>query len=161
MTPTEIIAILALTVYAIIRQTRVAEVNGGTRFKMALIYGIVGICVGGFDTPSGRLGWAMIGISLALSALVGLVRGRYTRIWLGDDGRVLRQGTTFTVGLFVLLIAAKFGLGAWASIDGIDDGAGFGEVLVMIAVMIAVQAEIVWRRAQHIAPHLPAVPVAA
>ena len=31
----------------------------------------------------------------------------------------------------------------------------------MIAVMIAVQAEIVWRRAQHIAPHVPAVPVAA
>jgi hypothetical protein len=103
----------------------------------------------------------MIGISLALSAVVGLVRGRCTKIWVGDDGRVLRQGTTFTVGLFVLLIAAKFGLGAWASIDGIDDGAGFGEVLVMIAVMIAVQAEIVWRRAQHIAPHLPAVPVAA
>jgi hypothetical protein len=72
---TEILAILALTIYAIYRQTRVDEIVGKTRFKMAIIYGIVGVCVGGF-------------------------------------------------------------------------GQGFGEVLVMIALMIAVQAELVWRRAQ-------------
>ena len=151
MSPTEIIAILALTVYAIFRQTRVDEVDGSTRFKIAIIYGIVGVCVGGFDTPSGRLGWVMIGISLVLSAVIGLIRGRYTKVWTGEDGRIMRQGTVFTVSLFILLIVAKFGLGAWASLDHIDDGAGFGEVLVMIAIMVAVQAEIVWRRAQRLA----------
>lgn len=148
MSLTEILAIVALTIYAIYRQTRVDEIVGRTRFKMAIIYGIVGVCVGGFDFPSGAAGYAMIAAGLGLSIVVGLARGRLTPVWVAPDGRILRQGTALTVSLFVGLIVAKFALGAWASIAGIDDGQGFGEVLVMIALMIAVQAELVWRRAQ-------------
>ncbi len=154
MSLTEILAILALVVYAIYRQTRVDQVNGSTRFKMAIIYGIVGLCVGGFDTPAGVAGWAMIAAGLIASVIVGLFRGRLTHVWLADDGKVLRQGTTLTVSLFIALVAFKFALGAWASIEDIDDGAGFGEILVMMSIMIAVQAELVWRRAQVIAPQL-------
>jgi hypothetical protein len=39
---------------------------------------------------------------------------------------------------------------AWFA--NINDGAGFGEVLIMIAIMIAVQAQIVYRRAQALSP---------
>jgi hypothetical protein len=147
MSPLEILAILALTAWAIYKQTAVAEVSGRSRFKMAIIYAAAGIAIGGFDLPSGAVGWTMIAAGLALSLVVGLLRGRYTRVWAEADGRVWRRGTALTVGLFVGLIAVKFALGALAATTGVDDGAGFGEVLVMIAIMIAVQAELIWRRA--------------
>ena len=117
---------------------------------MAIIYAAAGLAVGGFDLPTGVAGWAMIASGLALSLVVGLLRGRFTRVWADAEGRVWRRGTALTVGLFIGLIAVKFALGAFAAMNGIDDGAGFGEVLVMIAVMIAVQAELIWRRAQHL-----------
>ena len=148
MSPTEIVAILALTGWAIWRQTKVSQLSlDANRFKMAIIYAVAGLVIGGFDTPSGWAGWALIVVGLALSFVVGLVRGRYTQIWVDDAGVAWSKGTALTVGLFIGLIAVKFGLGVMAAILNIDDGASFGEVLVMIAIMIAVQAEIVHRRA--------------
>lgn len=106
----------------------------------------MGLTIGGFDTPSGWAGWALIAASLTLSFVVGGVRGRYTRVWVDDTGVAWSRGTALTVGLFLGLIATKFALGTAAYFLGIDDGAGFGEVLLMIGIMIAVQAEIVHRR---------------
>jgi hypothetical protein len=148
MSPLEIVAILCLTAWAVYRQTHVAEVDfTPARFKMAAIYAAVGLAVGGFDLPNGAAGWAMIFTGLALSVVVGLIRGHYTRIW-NADGKVWRQGTALTVGLFLSLIAVKFALGTVAYFLHIDDGAGFGEVLIMIAIMIAVQAQLIHRRAR-------------
>jgi hypothetical protein len=157
MSPIEIIAILALTTWSIYKQTQRTEVTASGRFKMSIVYGIVGLCVGGFDTPSGAAGYAMIGFGLLLSLIVGLARGGLTRVWLASDGRVLKQGTAVTVGLFVGMIAVKFALGTWAYFAHIDDGAGFGEVLLMIALMLAVQGQIVWRRAQNVTAKTHAV----
>lgn len=81
MSATEVLAILVLVGWAIYRQTRASEVTAESRFKMAIIYAIVGICVGGFDRPSGLAGYGMIAIGLALSLAVGLARGRLTRVW--------------------------------------------------------------------------------
>src|ERR1700744_5216183 len=148
MSATEILAILALVVWSIYRQTRKSEVTAKDRFKMAIIYAIVGICVGGFDRPSGLAGYGMIAIGLALSLAVGLARGRLTRGWADAQGRVFSQGPAVTVGLFLGLVAVKFGLGVLAWFAHINDGAGFGEVLIMIAIMIAVPGQIVSRRAE-------------
>jgi hypothetical protein len=60
-----------------------------------------------------------------------------------------------TILLFVGLVAAKFGMGVLAYFKGIQDGAGFGEIMVMIAIMVAFQAEIVFRRAQKLARTVP------
>jgi hypothetical protein len=77
MTPLEIAAILALTAWAVYRQTVVAEITlSPARFRMAAVYAVVGLLVGGFDLPHGWAGWAMIATGLALSVVVGLVRGR-------------------------------------------------------------------------------------
>lgn len=152
MSPVEVVAILALTAWAVYRQTVVSEVTfGGARFTMAGIYAAVGLAVGGFDVPSGVAGWTMIAVGLALSLVVGLVRGRCTRLWV-EKGTVWRRGTALTVGLFLGLIAAKIALGTVAALWHVDDGAGFGEVLIMIAIMIAVQAELVARRARPLRP---------
>lgn len=151
MSATEILAILALVGWSVYRQTRTSEVTAKSRFKMAIIYAIVGICVGGFDRPGGLAGYGMIAIGLALSLAVGLARGRLTRVWADTQGRVFSQGTALTVGLFLGLVAVKFGLGVLAWFAHINDGAGFGEILIMIAIMIAVQAQIVYRRAESLA----------
>ena len=148
MSVTEIVAILALVAWSVYRQTRTTEVQAESRFKMAITYAIIGVCVGGFDRPSGLAGYGMIAIGLALSLVVGLVRGRLTRVWADARGRVFYQGTAATVALFLGLVAVKFGLGVLAWFAHINDGAGLGEVLVMIAIMIAVQAQIVYQRAE-------------
>jgi hypothetical protein len=150
MNALEIAAILALTTYAIYKQTHVGEVRDKGRFKLALIYGIVGLSVGGFDLPHGNVAIALLAVSIVLSVVVGTARGYLTRIWVDADGRVLRQGTVLTVSLFLALVAAKLGLGTYEYLNGVRDTAGFGEVMVMIAVMVAVQAQIVRNRARDL-----------
>jgi hypothetical protein len=144
----EVMAILAFVGWSVYRQAKVTEVTAGPRFRLAVIYAAIGVAVDGFDLPTGLAGVTMIVVGLALSLVVGLLRGRLTRVWADEGGRVFSQGTTVTVALFVGLVIAKFGIGTAAYFAGIDDGAGFGEVLVMTAIMIAVQSELVWRRAK-------------
>ena len=151
MSPLAIIALLALTGYAIYRQSQRHEVTARGRFKMAIIYAVAGLVVGGFSQPDGTAEWSLLVISIALSVGVGLARGRLTRMWTEDrpDGRhVIAQGTVVTIGLFVGMVVVKFGLGTWAYFNNVSDDGGFGEILIMIAVMIAFQAELVWRRAR-------------
>jgi hypothetical protein len=148
MSPTEILVILALTGYAIYKQTTVSEVKAEGRFKMAIIYAIVGLCVGGFVAPKTGLAIGAIAVSLVLSVIVGLARGHLTKVWVEADGRVMSQGTALTVSLFLGLIAAKFAIGTFEYFEQVPSG-GFGEVMLMIAVMVAFQAEIVYRRDQR------------
>jgi membrane associated rhomboid family serine protease len=155
MSPLELLAILALVGYAIYRQTRKHELVGRSRFKLAIIYAAVGVAVGGITAPHGRLAVTLLAVSIALSLVVGFVRGRYTRIWREGD-TLFAQGTTFTVTLFLMLVASKFALGTVAYFAHVSADGGFGEVMVMIAVMVAVQAEYVWRRAQALLPARPA-----
>lgn len=149
MSPIEIVAILALTGYAVYKQSRTSEVAGAGRFKIAVIYGIVALCVGGFVVPQGYEASSLLAASVLLSVVVGIARGLLTPIWVESDGRVMRRGTVLTVGLFLAMVVAKFAMGAYASVTHVPDGAGFGEVMAMIAVMVAVQAEIVHRRARR------------
>ncbi len=141
--------VLALVGYAIFRQTKRHEIRPRSRFKLALTYGIVGIAVGGFTTPHSAGAVALIAASLLLSLVVGAVRARYTRVWV-EGGNAFSQGTALTVSLFLGLVVAKFGLGTIAYLTHIEDSGGLGEVMVMIALMVAVQAELVWRRAARL-----------
>lgn len=150
MSPIEIIALLALVGYAVYRQTRQSEVSGSARFNLAIIYAVAGLLIGGFTLPHTPAEILVLAIGLALSVVVGLARGRLTHLWT-EDGRVYSRGTPLTIGLFLGLIAAKFAIGTACYFLHITDDGGFGEILVMIAIMIAFQAEIIWRRAQALA----------
>ncbi len=105
MSPQEILVIVALTAYAIYKQSIRHPVVGKTRFKLAVIYAIVGLAVGGFYMPPSASAWLILGLSLAASALVGVARGRLSKVWREPDGQVFVQGTPLTIGLFVALIA--------------------------------------------------------
>lgn len=148
MSPTQILIIIALTVYAIYKQSVRHEVVGKTRFKLALIYGIVGLMVGGFYMPPSLTSWAILLGGMLLSIVVGLARGRLSRVWAEADGKVYSQGTPLTIGLFLLLIGAKFAIGAWQYMTHQpNEHGGFGEVLILIGLMVAMQAQIIWQRA--------------
>jgi hypothetical protein len=103
--------------------------------------------VGGFSRPNTTAEVVVLVGSLVLSVVVGLARGRLTRLW-AEDGRVWSQGTPLTIGLFLGLVVVKFAIGTACYFLKISDDGGFGEILIMIAVMIAFQAEIVWHRAR-------------
>jgi len=144
----QMLSLLGLTVFAIYRQTRTGEVARANRFNIALGYaGIAAISLtaSGWTAPVGA-GWSFLMTSLVLSAIVGVARGRMTRVWVAEDGRYMRAGTLLTVGLFIAMLAIKIGIGLYARLNGIKDGAGFAEILIVVAIMVAVQAEIVFRR---------------
>ncbi|MGB4761879.1 MAG: hypothetical protein WBP12_00815 [Candidatus Saccharimonas sp.] len=149
MTPLELLTLVALTAYAIYKQTQKHEVIGKTRFKLAIIYAAVGLVVGGVYAPDTALSWAFLGVSIVLSVVVGAIRAKYTKLWKEGDA-VYSQGTVFTVSLFIALVASKFVLGTIEYFMKIDADGGFGTVLILIAAMVAVQAELVWRRAQQL-----------
>ena len=136
-----------MTLYAVYRQSIRHELNGNSRFKLAIVYAIVGLSVGGFHMPPDPASWSALVASLAASVAVGLARGRMTRLTLEPDGRIFSQGTPVTIGLFLLLVGGKYAWGTWAYLHNAHPDGGFGEVLLVIAAMLAMQAEIVWRRA--------------
>ena len=149
MDPVELILILALVVYSIYRQSQKHEVVGSSRFKLAIIYAIIGILVGGFRPPIGFWPILVLLISLALSVVVGWLRGKYAKLWV-ENGRVYSRGTPLTIGLFIGLVVMKFVIGTIVYLRQIHEDAGMGEIMVMIAIMIAFSAELVWRRARSL-----------
>lgn len=150
MTTVELIALVALVAFSVYRQSRLAPVTGHGRFKLPLIYAMVGICLGVsiVHTP---LSLGLFAIGLVASLIVGLLRGRMTRVWREADGRIYSRGTVASVAMFFGLIAFKFALGTVAYLTHARYERGIGTILVMIGVMLAVQAELVWRRAQALA----------
>lgn len=155
MSSTEIVILVAMVGYASYQQTRKHQVVGRTRFKLAIIYAVIGLVVGGVHLPTSTAAVTLLLTSLALSIAVGLLRGRLTKMWATPDGQIFSQGTPLTIGLFFGLIVAKFAMGTAAYFLHISDDGGIGEILLMIAVMVAFQAELIWRRARGLSPATP------
>jgi hypothetical protein len=147
MSATEITALIALSAYPVYKQSRVSQVEGQGRFKMAIIYAVVAITVGRFTLPTSTPAVLLLAFSLLLSVSVGLARGGLTQVWMATDGTVLSKGTILTVGLFVVMVAVKFALGTYADIRGVPGNIGLGGILLMIAAMAAAQVETTHARA--------------
>lgn len=141
------VAIAALVGFALYRQTRISVLTRDSRYRMALIYGIVGVCLG-VHVSHNSASLALLSVSLLASAVVGVLRARRTELWRDAEGQVLTRGTPDTVGLFLGLVAFKFALGTLAYLAHVPYRASLGEVMVMIALMLAVQASLVWRRVE-------------
>lgn len=142
MSLTKIFILVAMTIFAIYRQSIRHEVVGRSRFKVAIIYAVAAFIVGGFREPDSTMAWTPILGSLALSAAVGVARGHWTELTADRQGRVYARGTMLTIGLFIALVVAKFGIAAFEYLHGQTGHGGFGEVLLMISVMVAFQAEL-------------------
>ena len=147
MNVTEIVILVAMVGYAVFMQTQRHEVVGNRRFTLALVYGVIGLAVGGIHPPNTPWEIAILVASVAASVIIGLVRGHCTSVWREGE-TVYAQGTALTICLFLLLILFKVALGTLAYVLKVSDDGGFGEVLLLIAVMVAFQAQIVWGRAK-------------
>ncbi|WP_454722425.1 MULTISPECIES: hypothetical protein [Cupriavidus] len=162
MTTHQILLIVALCCYAVYRQTVRSEVDGKSRFKLAIIYAIVGFAAGGLHAPASPIAWMLLLGGLSASAVVGYVRGRLTTLSV-ENGVVYSQGTRLTIALFLGLVLVKFALGAAAYMTGAmvaHGGSGFGQVMVLLAIMVAFQAEILWQRAKTLLGADAAAPAA-
>jgi len=150
----QLVLIVALVGFAIYKQTQTSEVTASGGYRMALIYGLVGVAVGVWNSstgalavPSGVLGWSLAGFGVLLSVVIGAARGIRTRLWVDESGRVMSRGSVLTVSLFVALLVTKIGVGVIAYINHVAAGSSFPQVMVLVAIMIAFQAAIVGRRA--------------
>ena len=157
MSTTQSILLLGMVVYAIYRQTHTGEVKAQGRFKVALIYAAITVLSArqeGWTLPQG-IGWAFLLAGIGLSAAVGTARGVLTLVWIDAEGRCMKKGTWQTVVLFLGMLVVKVGMGTFAGFHHIRDGASFPQVLAIVTVMVAVQAEIVFRRAQALTAPAP------
>ncbi len=150
----ELIIIAILTAFAVYQQTRRHQVVAATRFRLALGYLLTGLVIGGVHLPRTPVALIFLVIGVLLSLIVGIARGRLTRLWV-DGGIVYSQGTRLTVGLFLGLIASKFVLGTIAYLLRASDSGGIGEIVIMLGLMMAIQAELIHRRARLLTGQSP------
>ncbi|AJJ12472.1 putative membrane protein [Yersinia rohdei] len=157
MTPVQILIILALTLFALYRQSISHEVSlGPARFKWVWIYGVVGLLVGGTYMPTTITSWSVLGSGVLFSIIIGMLQGRLIEIWQESDGRIFCKGTPLTMTLFLLLIGSKWIIGTLQYLyNQPTEQGGFGEILIMIAVMAAFEVEIVRRRIRVLYPDNP------
>jgi hypothetical protein len=156
VSPLEYLIVAALVAYAIFKQTQTSEIRDTGTYKMALIYGAVGVgyavknSLSGspLGLPEGPAGWGLALLGVALSVVIGTVRGYKTKVWMDAAGRRLRRGTPLTIALFLILLIAKIGIGIVAYAGGIHDGTGLSQIMIVVAIMIGFQTSIINRRAR-------------
>lgn len=154
ITTVSIAAVVAATAYSAVKQRRPHTVAFGVaRFKKAAVLVGAGVVFGAFDPPTNRVALVSFAISLAMSVVVGWLRGRWSLLWrAAGASTVLHRGTTLTIGLFIGLVLAKRALAGYGQSHGVNDHGAFGEILLMIVVMAAVYAEVVARRGEALPP---------
>jgi hypothetical protein len=139
---------VAVLVFFIFRQFSTRGVTSllNVIAPLALLYfGIQGVAQ--LDST----GWVLMGAGLSLGIALGFARATTFRIWTGPDGRALMRGTVFTLLLWVLTFAVRFGL---TFVEGqLGFGAELGNSAVTFlpaAATLAAQALVVYLRAQDV-----------
>ncbi len=147
-------AVVVVSVYAAIKQARPRKVRQDIwRFKKGFILIAAGLLFGAFDPPNNRTALVLFLVSLALSGLVGWLRGIWSEVWTGrteDGATAVNRGTTLTIGMFIALIAVKCGLSIYGQTQHVSDQGALGDILFMIGSMAMVYAQVVFIRARNL-----------
>jgi hypothetical protein len=85
-------------------------------------------------------------LSLGLSVGLGVWRGAVIPTWRNAAGDWTSKGNRLTITLWIVLIAAKFVMGAVASITGWFPASGTSEVFLFLGISFAAQNLVVARR---------------
>jgi hypothetical protein len=118
-----------------------------------LILGIIGIvemvqAAKGHRVGASTIAWIAVG--LAVGAGLGVLRARSVRIWRDDAGVAWQRGTLLTGGLWIVSLAAHFGLDALIDHSTTATSLGSADILLYLAVSLGVQRELVRMRAAKI-----------
>ena len=145
---TSLFVVLAfLLPWSLWRQMHVHEVTRRGLTRLPVIFAAIGLFgLQRSDIPSTTAAAVAMAVSLALSIGLGVARGAVIPVWRDERGRWLSQGNRLTSALWVVLIGAKFALGAVASVTGWFPQTSAGEVFLFLAVSFAVQNRMVARR---------------
>jgi hypothetical protein len=146
-------ALLGLVVFAwiLLRQVRVRPVPRALSLRAPVFIGLLGLLTMSSYAGSHHVGaaaWAwVVGTMLVGAVGLGLLRGVSVNVWATENW-VLRQGTGFTVALWLLSLAVHFvgdAVGTHASSGAGLDGSS---LLLYLGLTLGVQTAIVQRRAQ-------------
>ena len=77
---------------------------------------------------------------------LGIWRGAAIPTWLTADGTWMSTGNRLTISLWILLIGAKFAMGAVAGITGWFPASSSGEVFLFLGISFAAQNLVVASR---------------
>ena len=145
--------LLGLIVFAwvLLRQVRVRPVPRALTLRAPVFIGLLGLLTMSSYAGSHHVGpaaWAwVVGTMLVGAVGLGLLRGVSVNVWATENW-VLRQGTGFTMALWLLSLAVHFvGDAAGTHASG---GAGLdgSSLLLYLGLTLGVQTAIVQRRAQ-------------
>lgn len=161
---TVVIDVLVLA-WVLYRQRSLRRVPLRVGAQLPIFLGAIGLIefVDYTDTHSVRA--SALGVALASvmvgAGLSGALRAYTVRLWGGPGGRVLRQGTWLTMGLWLVSIAAHFG--AFSLVDALHGSSGIGpaSLLLYLAVSIGVQNAVVRQRARRLVQQGGAIDVSS
>jgi hypothetical protein len=145
------VLVLAWVLY---RQRSVRRVSLRVGAQLPVLIGVFGLIqfVDYTDTHDVRA--SVLGVTLASvvigAGLLGTLRACTVRLYGGADGRVLRQGTWLTMGLWLVSIAIHYG--AFSLVHALHGTTGIASasLLLYLAVSIGVQNNVVRLRARRL-----------
>ncbi len=144
------IAIVGLLVY---RQLTARPVRERNAARLVLILGVIGViemvqAAKGHHIGSATIGWIALG--LVIGASLGALRAMTMRIWRDDAGVAWRRGSVLTGALWIVSLAAHFGLDALIDHSTTAKSLGSADILLYLAVTLGVQREVIRARAAAI-----------
>jgi drug/metabolite transporter (DMT)-like permease len=133
------------------RQVQVRELRHDRGYVFPLVLCVAGVAqIVGYDREHalGGTGIALLAAGFVVAGGFALLRARTVRVWL-DDGRLLRQGTTVTVVLWVVAIAIHLG-GDHLIAPHDADHLGSVSLLLYLGVSLGIQRFALGERARHL-----------
>lgn len=142
------VIVVALVLY---RQRMVRRVRPRLSLRLPVVLAVVGLVelasyTGNRHVPAAAVG--VLALSFVAGAVVlGAVRALTVRLWR-VEGLVLRQGTWWTILLWLVSIALHYGAQSWIGALGGPGGIVSASLLLWLGVTYGVQAAVVHRRAE-------------
>jgi hypothetical protein len=155
VTSTTLISILigvAVAALLVVRQLRAQPLNAN--FRLPLILGVIGLIelveYLNKHHPSGIAYGALAG-SLVVAAVFGALRAATVHLWT-QDGQPWRKGNWLTGILWILSLAAHFGIDFLIDPHNPNGGLAGSTILIYLAVTYTVQRVMMQARAQRLPP---------
>jgi hypothetical protein len=152
VTTTTLVSILVGVAFAallVVRQLRAQPLRAN--FRLPLILGIIGVIelieYLGKHRPSGLAIGALAG-SLVVAAVFGALRAATIHLWV-QDGQPWRKGNWLTGILWVVSLAAHFGIDFLIDPHNPNGGLAGSTILIYLAVTYTVQRWIMQARADR------------
>ena len=150
---TNIVIGVAVVALLIFRQLSARRVREQTAARLVAILGVIGIVEMVQAAKGHHIGAttiAAIAAGLVLGAGLGAARALTVRIWRDAGGIAWRQGSLLTAGLWIISLAAHFGIDALIDHSTTAKGLGSADILLYLAVSLGVQREVTRARAARV-----------